>query len=81
MINVFDVLFLSAADVAYRDGSIYHAIPEQTLLWMGLSILMTGVLLLGLIRREKNGVGNIGFESAALIVLYGFGIANAVFAA
>ena len=79
--NAFDCLFAGAADLAYRDGSIYHAIPEQTLLWMGLSILMTGVLLLGLIRREKNGVGNIGFESAALIVLYGFGIATAVFAA
>ena len=71
---------VGAADLAYRDGSIYHAVPEQTLLWMALSILMTGVLLLGLIRREKNGVGNIGFESAALIVLYGFGIATAVFA-
>jgi cation:H+ antiporter len=79
--NAFDCLFAGAADLAYRDGSIYHAVPEQTLLWMALSILMTGVLLLGLIRREKNGVGNIGFESATMVVLYGFGIATAVLAA
>ena len=79
--NAFDCLFAGAADVAYRDGSIYHAVSGSTLLWIALSVLMTGVLLLGLIRREKNGVGNIGFESAALIVLYGFGIATAVFAA
>ncbi len=68
--NVFDVLFLSAADVAYRDGSIYHAIDQASLFWALVGILMTTMLLLGLIRREKHGVANIGFESALMLVIY-----------
>lgn len=76
--NAFDCLFAGAADLAYRGGSIYHAIPDQTLLWMALSLLMTGVLLLGLIRREKKGLGNIGFESAMIAVLYAAGIGLSV---
>ena len=79
--NAFDCLFAGAADLAYRGGSIYHAIPDQTLLWMALSLLMTGVLLLGLIRREKKGLGNIGFESATIAVLYAAGIGLSVAAA
>ncbi|RJS94266.1 sodium:calcium antiporter [Salinisphaera sp. Q1T1-3] len=72
--NAFDCLFAGAADVSYRPGSIYHAVGSDTLLWVALSVLMTGVLLLGLIRREKSGVGNIGFESAAIAALYALGV-------
>jgi len=78
--NAFDCLFAAASDVAYRDGSIYHAIPPQTLLWTALSLLMTGALLLGLIRRQEKGMANIGFESVTLIGLYALGIAVVLFA-
>jgi cation:H+ antiporter len=37
---------------------------------IALSIAMTAVLLLGLLRREKHGIGGIGFESANILVLY-----------
>lgn len=73
--NAFDTLFAAASDVAYRDGSIYHAVSDQTLLWIALSVLMTAVLLLGLVRREKHGPARIGFESVALVLLYGAGVA------
>ncbi|MCI0510483.1 cation:H+ antiporter [Chromohalobacter marismortui] len=73
--NAFDTLFAAASDIAYRDGSIYHAVSEQTLLWIALSVLMTAVLLLGLVRREKHGPARIGFESVALVLLYGAGVA------
>lgn len=72
--NAFDVLFLSAADVAYRGGSIYAAIAAVDIYWVALSILLTGVLLLGLLRREKHGFGNIGFESTLVLVLYFTGV-------
>jgi cation:H+ antiporter len=36
---------------------------------------MTGFLLMGLVRREQHGPGGIGFESLAVLVLYGLGIA------
>ncbi|OLO11529.1 cation transporter [Chromohalobacter japonicus] len=73
--NAFDTLFAAASDIAYRDGSIYHAVSDQTLLWIALSVLMTAVLLLGLVRREKHGPARIGFESVALVLLYGAGVA------
>lgn len=72
--NAFDVLFLSAADAAYRNGSIYAAISMKEVFWAGLAILLVGVLLLGLLRREKHGLGNIGFESVLVLVLYLLGI-------
>ena len=72
--NAFDCLFAASSDIAYRDGSIYHAVSGDTLLWVALSVAMTAVLLLGLIRRQKQGIGNIGFESATLFGLYGSGI-------
>lgn len=73
--NAFDTLFAAASDIAYRDGSIYHAVSDQTLLWIALSVLMTAVLLLGLVRREKHGPARIGFESVALVLFYGAGVA------
>ena len=68
--NTFDVLFLSASDVAYRDGSIYNAIDAGAQFWIMVGIAMTGLLLLGMIRRQPHGVANIGFESAGLLLVY-----------
>jgi cation:H+ antiporter len=68
--NAFDTLFLAASDVAYRDASIFHRFNQQDLFVVALTILMTAVLLLGLLRREQAGVARIGFESAFILVLY-----------
>lgn len=54
----------------YRSGSIYHAVTQVQSFWLALSLLMTAVLLLGLIRREEHGIGNIGFESFLVLVFY-----------
>ena len=72
--NAFDTLFTAASDVAYRDGSIYAEMGDDLLVWVSLSILMTGALLMGLIRREEQGPGGIGCESVAVWLLYGLGI-------
>lgn len=72
--NAFDVLFLFASDIAYRGGSIYAAITATEVFWVALSILLAGILLLGLLRREKHGFGNIGFESFLVLVLYFLGV-------
>ncbi|QTP59996.1 sodium:calcium antiporter [Billgrantia antri] len=68
--NAFDTLFAAASDVAYRGGSIYHAIPDHVSLWVALAMLMTSVLILGLLFRQEKGPGRIGFESATIIALY-----------
>lgn len=77
--NTFDVLFLTASDAAYRDGSLYHAIGPQETFIIALTMAMTAVLLLGLIRRERYGFANIGFESALIGVLYFFGVGSLYF--
>lgn len=67
--NAFEVMFLSAADFFY-DGSIYHAMTGQNQSTALMAILMTAVLLLGMIRRQKSGPGGIGFESTLVLALY-----------
>lgn len=68
--NSFDVLVLAFCDLAYQKGSIYQALTENELFVLALTILMTGILVLGLLRREKHGIGNIGFESFLLLLVY-----------
>lgn len=72
--NTFDTLFLTVADISYREGSLYHAVGPDDRFWSLLAILMTGVLLAGLIMRQRDGPGRIGVESLALLALYGGGI-------
>jgi cation:H+ antiporter len=68
--NAFDVLFVAFADVAYRPGSIYHAMTNDQVFVIALTLVLTGILLLGLLRRERTGIAGIGFESFLVIVLY-----------
>lgn len=76
--NAFDTLFAAFSDVAYLDGSIYHAVSGDVPLWTALGALMGAVLLLGLVRRQERGPGRIGFESVTLVALYGLGVAVVV---
>lgn len=71
--NAFDTLFIAFSDVAYREGSLYHQFNSDNVFTVALAILMTGTLLLGLLRRETVGPGRIGFESVAILILYALG--------
>lgn len=73
--NAFDTLFMAGSDLAYRDGSIYHAMSEDTVFWVALTLLMSAFLIMGLIRREQQGPGGIGAESLAILLLYPTGVA------
>ena len=73
--NAFDTLFIAASDIAYREGSIYVAMTSVEQFWLANSMLMTGVLLMGLIYRQRHGPGNIGLESVILLMLYFGGLA------
>lgn len=72
--NAFDTLFTAASDISYREGSIYHAMPEDSKFWAVLTLLMSGVLMMGLIRRERHGIGQIGMESVVILLLYVLGV-------
>jgi cation:H+ antiporter len=74
--NSFDVLFLSFSDALYLEGSLYAALGSDELLWIAVTILMSGTLMMGLLRREKFGFGNIGFESTLVLGLYALTLAT-----
>lgn len=78
--NAFDALLIPISDLAYREGSVYHAIPDRPLFLMAVTILMTAVLLLGLLRRQRRGLANIGFEGSLVLLLYAGMVAYLVFA-
>lgn len=68
--NCFNMLVVAAADAGYRQGSIYHDMAPVQMSWGLVSILMTAILLLGMVRRETYGIGRIGFESALILIVY-----------
>jgi cation:H+ antiporter len=68
--NVYDTLFVSLSDLAYRDGSILHAAGPRAAFVTALPVLLTWILLMSLVRREQRGIANIGFESFLVLLLY-----------
>lgn len=77
--NALDTLFLLFADVAYTDGSIYHAVSRDQQFFLVLTLFMTGVLLMGLVRRQREGWFRIGFESVTILCAYVGAIVALVF--
>jgi cation:H+ antiporter len=68
--NAFDALLIPVSDFAYRGGSIYHAVSREPMFLVAATIVMTTALLMGLLRRQKRGVANIGFEGLLVLGLY-----------
>lgn len=68
--NCFNMLVIASADVGYSQGSIYHDMAPVQMTWGLVSILMTAILLLGMLRRETYGIAKIGFESALILAVY-----------
>ena len=64
------MLVIAAADAGYVHGSIYHDMAPVQMTWGLVSILMTAILLLGMLRRETFGIARIGFESALILGVY-----------
>lgn len=78
--NTFDALFLTVGDVAYREGSLYHALEASDFFWLATGLVMTAILQLGQLYRQKHGPGGIGVESIALLGVYGGAVAVQSFA-
>lgn len=78
--NAFDILFLGVADFFYTGGSIYGEFTPQDRSTSLIAVLMTGIIILGMLRREREGPAGIGFESALVIGLYALSVVVAVLA-
>lgn len=68
--NAFDTLFIAVSDFAYLEGSIYASVSSIEQYWLAITMLMTGILLMGLLHRERHGIANIGWESFLVFLLY-----------
>lgn len=79
--NAYDTLFAAFSDVAYRSGSIYHQMTPTLNFWVAINLFMSGVLIMGLLIREKRGIGNIGFESFSILLAYAIGATVLIFTA
>ncbi len=71
--NTFDLLFVSFSDVGYRKGSIIHTIQTGQIFLILITILLTSILTLGLLYRQKEGIAKIGWESALIIIVFCIG--------
>lgn len=71
--NTFDVLFLAAADLAFRGGSIYAVAGQQAQFMMALTSVLTAMLIGGLLYRDRR---YIGFEGVAILATYAIGVAG-----
>lgn len=78
--NSFEVLVVAAADFVYLDGSLLHAATAGQAFIVALTALLMAVLLLGLLARQKQGPGGIGWESTLIIALFfaGYGVLYAM---
>lgn len=74
--NVFDTLMITIADVVYTPGTIYAAAGPAALVLLGGTILITAMLALGLVVRDRRG---IGFEGVAIPGIYLGTVALAIF--
>jgi cation:H+ antiporter len=68
--NTFDTLLVGVADVAYRDGSVYAAVGDEAAAVAAVALVATAIITLGMLRRERHGVGNMGMESLVVLGLY-----------
>ena len=72
--NSYDLLILVLLDAVYREGTIYSAVGPAEMAWVVLSIVLVSTLMLGLLRRQKHGVGNVGFETVLMLAVYAGGV-------
>lgn len=68
--NAFDTLFAAVADYAYRAGPIYDAVSLRETGLLAMSMVMTGLILMGLLKRQRYGPAKIGFESISVLMVY-----------
>lgn len=68
--NSFDILFVAFSDFAYEEGSILHTFEKGQTFIISLTLMLTAILTLGLLDRQKKGFAGIGWESLAVLLLF-----------
>ena len=68
--NAFDALIVAFSDWSYPGGSVFAAAGPEMIFLLALTLLLTAILLMGMLYREKHGIINIGLESFMVLILY-----------
>lgn len=68
--NAFDALIVAFTDWSYPGGSVFAAASRDQVFLIALALLLTAILLMGMLHREKHGIANIGLESFLVLILY-----------
>lgn len=72
--NLFDLLLVPIADLAYRQGAILNAAGRFESLAVLLGIVLTAVYVIGLLDRRNRTVLRMGYDSLTAIVVFGGGV-------
>lgn len=73
--NAFDVVLLLLADLLYRPSSVLAHAETSVIFVAAVGAIMTCIYLWGLLEHEDRTVAGIGWDSAAVIVVYVGGMA------
>ncbi|MCE7027805.1 sodium:calcium antiporter [Jiella avicenniae] len=71
--NAFEILFLSLADFVTPRSIYLEMSPDDQSTGL-FAMLMVIIVLLGMMKREKSGPFNIGFESVSVFALYALSV-------
>lgn len=68
--NMLLVALLFLADIFYRQGPILGIADQSVTLTVAAGILMTAAYLIGMVERRDRTVLRMGFDSAAVLIIY-----------
>jgi cation:H+ antiporter len=68
--NAFDIALLFLADLLYREGAILAHAQSSVVFVAAVGALMTCIYLWGMMERENRSVLGIGWDSAAVLIVY-----------
>jgi cation:H+ antiporter len=79
--NLVDIALIVLVDLLYIDGLALHGADPTALAAALLAIVMTALILFGMIERRDRTVLRMGYDSAAVILVYLSGVAAIILTA
>lgn len=73
--NTLEVALLLVADVALRSGPVLGRATPSDVFLAALAAVLTCIYLGGLLLRHDRALGRVGYDSAAVVVVYVMGVA------
>jgi len=74
--NLFNIQIIFIADLFYRDGSVLSSAGNFEVAAACLSVVMTGIFVVGMLERRDKTVWRIGMDSAMALVVFAFGLGS-----